>query len=175
MDSHTTLSTALRGKYYPCPHFLSEVTEHSDEVAYSLSKLLQLASSRVGPPGSSSPPSSPTPLSSGRNPSPSGWQIFILKFFLNFLKRFYLFIFRERGREGEREVEKHQCVVACHMAPSGDLACNPDMCPDWELNWRPFGSQPMLNPLSYTSQGHLLTSLHKGLRLKQLVIQKYES
>ena len=26
-------------------------------------------------------------------------------------KRFYLFIFRERGREGEREGEKHQCVV----------------------------------------------------------------
>ena len=27
-------------------------------------------------------------------------------------KHFYLFIFRERGREGEREGEKHQCVVA---------------------------------------------------------------
>ena len=129
MDSHTTLSTALRGKYYPCPHFLSEVTEHSDEVAYSLSKLLQLASSRVGPPSSSSPPSSPTPLSSGRNPSPSGWQIFILKFFLNFLKRFYLFIFRERGREGEREVEKHQCVVASCAPPYWALGREPRYVP----------------------------------------------
>ena len=27
------------------------------------------------------------------------------------------------------------------------------MCPDWELNQPPFGSQSMLNPLSYTSQG----------------------
>ena len=27
-------------------------------------------------------------------------------------KRFYWFIFRERGREGERKGEKHQCVVA---------------------------------------------------------------
>ena len=23
---------------------------------------------------------------------------------------------------------------------TGDLACNPGMCPDWELNWQPFGS-----------------------------------
>ena len=50
-------------------------------------------------------------------------------------------MFRERGREGEREREKHQCVVASHVPPSGDLACNPGMCPDWELNQRPVGSQ----------------------------------
>ena len=43
-----------------------------------------------------------------------------------FLKRFYLFL--ERGREGEREGEKHQCVVASCMTPSGDLAHNPGMC-----------------------------------------------
>ena len=30
-----------------------------------------------------------------------------------------LFIFRERGREGEREGEKHQCVVASRVAPMG--------------------------------------------------------
>ena len=50
--------------------------------------------------------------------------------------RFYLFIFRERGREGEREgeKEKHQCVVAFHMPHNGDLAYNPGMCPDWESN-----------------------------------------
>ena len=39
------------------------------------------------------------------------------------------------------------------MALTGDLARNPGMCPDWESNWRPFGLQPALNPLSYTSQG----------------------
>ena len=27
------------------------------------------------------------------------------------------------------------------------------MCPDWEWNWWPFGLQPAVNPLSYTSQG----------------------
>ena len=61
--------------------------------------------------------------------------------FLFLFKRFYLFIFRERGMEGEREGEKQHCVVASHVAPTGDPACNPGMCPNWELNWWPFGSQ----------------------------------
>ena len=46
-----------------------------------------------------------------------------------FFKRFYLFIFREKGREGKREGEKHQCVVASYMPPTGDLAHNPGLCP----------------------------------------------
>ena len=66
--------------------------------------------------------------------------------------RLYLFIFIERRRKGESEGEKHQCVVASHTPPTGDLAHNPGMCPDGELNWRPFLSQPELNPLSYSSQ-----------------------
>ena len=43
----------------------------------------------------------------------------------------------EREREREREREKHQCVVASHGAPTGDLACNPGMCPDWEQTCDP--------------------------------------
>ena len=39
------------------------------------------------------------------------------------------------------------------MAPTGDLAPNLGMCPDWDSNWWPFGLQHLLNPLSYTSQG----------------------
>ena len=31
------------------------------------------------------------------------------------------------GRKGEREGETHQCVVASHVPPSGDLAYNPGM------------------------------------------------
>ena len=59
-----------------------------------------------------------------------------------FLKRFIIYyLLLERGREGEREGEKHQCVVATRTPPAGDLACNPGICPDWELNWWPFGSQ----------------------------------
>ena len=38
------------------------------------------------------------------------------------LLSFYLFIFRERGREGERKVEKHQCVVASRATHTGGLA-----------------------------------------------------
>ena len=49
--------------------------------------------------------------------------------------------FRQRGREGQKEGEKYQCVVASHAPPTGDLAHNQGMCPDWELNWQPFGLQ----------------------------------
>ena len=56
-----------------------------------------------------------------------------------FLK--YLFIFRERQSEGEREGEKHQCVVASRVPCTEDLACNPGTCPHWESNLRPFGLQ----------------------------------
>ena len=59
----------------------------------------------------------------------------------SFLKRFYLFIFSERGREGKREGEKYQCVVASQAPPTGVLAHNPGMCPDWEPNQKSFGSQ----------------------------------
>ena len=43
--------------------------------------------------------------------------------------------------EGETEGEKHQCVVAFHTTPTGDLAHNPGMYPDWESNWQPFSLQ----------------------------------
>ena len=43
-------------------------------------------------------------------------------------------LFFRGGREREREGEKHQWVVASRAAPTGDLAGNPGMCPDWELN-----------------------------------------
>ena len=49
-----------------------------------------------------------------------------------FPPRFYLFICRERGREGGREEEKHQCVAASCTPPTGDMGHNPGMCPDWE-------------------------------------------
>ena len=43
--------------------------------------------------------------------------------------------------EGDKEGEKHQCAVASHVPPTGDQACNPGMCPDWESNWQLFGLQ----------------------------------
>ena len=62
-------------------------------------------------------------------------------FFFSFLKRFDLFTFRQKGREGEREGEKYQRVVASRVSPTGDLVRNPGMCPDGESNQGPFGSQ----------------------------------
>ena len=57
---------------------------------------------------------------------------------------FYMFclfidLFLDRG--GGREREKQLYVVASCMPPTRDLSCNPGMCPDWELNWLPFGLQ----------------------------------
>ena len=75
--------------------------------------------------------------------------------------RFYLFIFREREMEGEREselslAEKQQCVVASHTPPTGDLTCNPDMCPDRESNRRPFSLQAG----TQSTEPHQLLILH---------------
>ena len=41
-------------------------------------------------------------------------------------ERFYLFIFRQRGREGEREGERHQCDREKHQSVASH------MCPNWE-------------------------------------------
>ena len=51
------------------------------------------------------------------------------------------FIYFSREGKGGRKGEKHQCVVASHAPPTGDLAHNPGVCPDQELNQWPFGSQ----------------------------------
>ena len=56
---------------------------------------------------------------------------FYEQFFLDFI---YLFL--DKGREGEREEEKHQCVVAFQVRPTGDVACNLSTYPDWESNYQ---------------------------------------
>ena len=59
--------------------------------------------------------------------------------FLGFFKVLFIYFLTEG--KGGRKGEKHQCVVASHVPPSGDLTHNPGTCPDWESNQRPFGSQ----------------------------------
>ena len=72
--------------------------------------------------------------------------LFKFSFIFSFFKK-YLFIFREKGKKGEREGEKLLCgrhtSIRClsHTPNWGVLAYNPGLCPDWELNQRPFGSQ----------------------------------
>ena len=42
---------------------------------------------------------------------------------------FYLFIFREKAKEGEREGEKHQCAVASHVPCTREPGLQPRHVP----------------------------------------------
>ena len=76
-------------------------------------------------------------------------------FFSLFLFKDFIYLFLEKGegREKERERNINVCCLLC--GPHRGPAHNPGMYPNWESKWWPFGSQPMLSPLSYTSQGSL--------------------
>ena len=41
----------------------------------------------------------------------------LLSFFLGGGFKYFIYLFLEKGREGEREGEKHPCVVASHVSP----------------------------------------------------------
>ena len=56
-------------------------------------------------------------------------------------KKDFIYLFFGEGKGGRKRAKKHQCVVVSCAPPTGDLACNPGMCPDWESNQTPFGSQ----------------------------------
>ena len=47
--------------------------------------------------------------------------------------KYFIYLVLEKGK-GKREGKKHQCVVASSEPPTGDLAHNPGICPDWESN-----------------------------------------
>ena len=71
-----------------------------------------------------------------------------------FFLRFYLFIFRQKGREGEIEGEKHQCVVVFHTPPPPGTWPTTQACaPTGNRTSDPLVCRPALNPLSQTSQG----------------------
>ena len=88
--------------------------------------------------------------------------------FGNFLNSFFKYIFRDRGKEGEREREKHQCVVASHTPQTGDLVHNSGMCPDWELNQLLFDSQACTQSTELHQPG--LTFLILNFRVKVLYL-----
>ena len=57
-----------------------------------------------------------------------------------------LFIYRERGREGKNELEKHRCErniswLLLTWAVTWDWTGNPGVCPDQESNWGPYALQ----------------------------------
>ena len=84
---------------------------------------------------------------------------YVLSFFLDFI----YFVFRERGREGEREGEKHPCVVASEAPPTADLAHNPGMCPDRSQTGNPSVCRPALNPLSHTSRDYFYIYIYMDM------------
>ena len=73
------------------------------------------------------------------------------KFNIFFFK--ILFIFRQRGREGERDGEKHQCVVASCTSLLGIWSATQACALTGNRTGNPLVCRPALNPLSHTSQG----------------------
>ena len=77
-----------------------------------------------------------------------------------FFERFYLLIFREKGREREGKGEKHQCereTIGCLLYTlQPETTCNPVVCPDRESNEEPFVLRTTPQHLSYTSQAAVL-------------------
>ena len=78
-----------------------------------------------------------------------------MKNIISFFFKDFIYLFLERGERREKERERNINVWLPHGPPTGDLAHNPGMCPDWELNQSPFGLQFTLNPLSHTRQGRI--------------------
>ena len=66
--------------------------------------------------------------------------------------RFYLFIFREGGRE-EQEGEKRQCAVASHAPLLGTWPATQACALTGNRTSDLLVCRPVLNPLSHTSQG----------------------
>ena len=64
----------------------------------------------------------------------------------------YLFIFRERGREGEREGEKPQGAVASHAPLLGTWPATQACALTGNQSSDPLVCRPKINPLRYTSQ-----------------------
>ena len=74
-------------------------------------------------------------------------------FFLFFKDCIYLLL--ERGREREREGEKHQCVVASWASPTGETRPATQACAlTGNQTGNPLACRPALNPLRHTSQGY---------------------
>ena len=60
-------------------------------------------------------------------------------------------------------------MVDSHMPPTGDLAPIPGLCPDWELNQRPFGLQASTQSTESHQPG-LMVAILTGVRWYVIVI-----
>ena len=88
--------------------------------------------------------------------------MYFLIFIYCFKDFIYLFIL-EKVREGEREVEKHQCVVASCTPLLGIWPATQACALTGNQTSDPLVCRPVLNPLSHTSQGWLGSVLENKL------------
>ena len=87
-----------------------------------------------------------------------GHGFYLVLFWPLFFFKILFFLFLERGEGKKKERERNISVwlpFAC--PPTGDQACNPGMYPNWELNWRPFGSQACAQSTELHQPGPILT------------------
>ena len=63
-------------------------------------------------------------------------------------------------------------MVASLTPPTGDLTCNPGMCPDWESNWRALDSEVRAQSIEPHQPGLILKVLkgtvEEGVHLKEV-------
>ena len=91
------------------------------------------------------------------------WIVTFIKYKeLTFFLRFYLFL--EKGEGKERE--KHQCVVASYMPPMGTWPATQACALTGNQTCNPLLHRPILNPLSYNSQGKNWHSYALNLTIK---------
>ena len=70
-----------------------------------------------------------------------------------------LFVYcRERGREGKRETSVYGRNI--DLLPTGNLAHNPGVCPEWEMNPQSFSLQASTQSTEPHPPGH---SWHVGM------------
>ena len=74
-----------------------------------------------------------------------------------FLIFYFMYLFLERGREGEREGEKYHCVVASPTPSTGDLAATQACALTGNQTSDPLVCSQVLSPPRHTSQSRELT------------------
>ena len=65
-------------------------------------------------------------------------------------------------------------MVASHMPLLGDLAHNPGMCPEWELNWWPFVLQAVIQSTEPHQPGPEMGFLYRPGRYQKDNKEYYE-
>ena len=70
----------------------------------------------------------------------------------------FVYLFPEVGEEKERQRSINVWMPLPHP-PSGELACNSGMCPDWESNPQSFGSQARAQSTKLHQPGQFMEHL----------------